>query len=653
MRWIVLLLSSLLLTGAISCTDDNTNSSSSNTIIGGDTSCEHNWTDWTQDQEATCKTTGLKSRSCTLCEAKEEKVIEKSVHKYNSENVCEYCGVELAYTSGLDYERLGYFSSSYYYVVKGIGTATETDIVIPAQHAGYPVKSIASEAFYGNDQITSVIAPSIEEIEREAFYYCEKLHSIEFNSVKTIGYGAFKNCKKLNKITLPKTKLEIGNTAFLGTELFNNDKNWENKALYINEHLISVKEEYEEKTFTIKSGTLSVADCAFENVSAIETIQFPENEIFIGTGVFSGCEHLEELEITDTMEMNEYALRGTSLTKLVVPAQYVEEQIEIDDYFRGVDIDIPNTLTTLIVTGHFELPTSGGGRGRHSQAVSFSEFKQLETLELLGDKSYAWGTFYEAFKELKNLKSLKMNGIQCDHIGEFFSSTYYEGSVAITAYVNNRNRTYYFPASLTEITIDGGYVSNGMFYGCDNFQSITIKNLSKKDKGNMGTDALTNVTCENLTIDNSISNLSNIFHYEIIGVKNFYYLGTLQEWCSIKRSHVYGFLVDDIYINGQKMEGALTLPEGMTELPERAFSGFHDLTSIVIPDSVTYIGDYVFYGCNSLTSIVIPNSVTSIGTYAFDDCSSLTIFCEATTKPDGWSNSWNSSNCPVVWGYKE
>ncbi len=601
MRWIVLLLLSLFLTDAIACTNNNTNSSNSNTIIGGDTNCQHNWTDWTQDQEATCKTTGLKSRSCTLCEAKEEKVIEKTAHKYNSENVCEYCESELAYTAGLAYEKA--FPYSDYYVV-GIGTATETDIVIPAYHAGTRVSAIAERAFYGNDQITSVIAPSIEEIEQEAFYYCAKLHSIELNSIKKIGAQSFKDCKKLKTITLSNSQIEIQENAFIGTEYFNNNKNWENKALYIGKHLISVKEDYNEKNFTIKSDTLSVANRAFENVSAIETFNFPENEILIGSWAFTGCSNWKEFEIPDTMRLLDFALSGTSLTKLVAPAKYVLASI-IKTYssllhsYNFVDIEIPTTLRTLIVTGSSSV----------NATLTFSHFTQLEHLEhnFNHEGNVNSLNLFNAYSGLKNLKSLKMpggilsqssRGEYGQHIGACFSSTYYEGSVAVSTYINDESKTYYFPASLKEITIDGGYVPERMFYGCDNFQSITIKNLWKYDKGNMGDDALCNVTCENLTIDNSISKLSNIYvykDYEILnGVKNFYYLGTLQEWCSIKRDDF--LYIDNIYINGQKMEGTLTLPEGMTEIPERAFAGFKGLTQIEIPDSVKQIGVDAFKG---------------------------------------------------------
>ena len=97
---------------------------------------------------------------------------------------------------------------------------------------------------------------------------------------------------------------------------------------------------------------------------------------------------------------------------------------------------------------------------------------------------------------------------------------------------------------------------------------------------------------------------------------------------------------------------SITIPDSVTSIGEYAFYGCSSLKSVVIPDSVTSIGYFAFDGCKSLTSIVIPNSVTSIGYGAFSDCTSLTIYCVAEAKPEGWSDSWNPSDRPVVWGYK-
>ncbi|MBR5131736.1 MAG: leucine-rich repeat domain-containing protein [Alistipes sp.] len=97
----------------------------------------------------------------------------------------------------------------------------------------------------------------------------------------------------------------------------------------------------------------------------------------------------------------------------------------------------------------------------------------------------------------------------------------------------------------------------------------------------------------------------NIFYYE--------YLDCVVE-DSVIRAEVFK---DD------KELTSIVVPDGVTEIGERAFWGCSNLTSITIPESVTQIGEYTFYGCSSLTSITIPNSVTSIGRYAFYGCSSL------------------------------
>ena len=68
----------------------------------------------------------------------------------------------------------------------------------------------------------------------------------------------------------------------------------------------------------------------------------------------------------------------------------------------------------------------------------------------------------------------------------------------------------------------------------------------------------------------------------------------------------------------------VTIPYGVTEIGEKAFSRHKTLTSITIPNSVTSIGIEAFAYCERLTSITIPNSVTSIGSEAFRGCSSLT-----------------------------
>lgn len=97
---------------------------------------------------------------------------------------------------------------------------------------------------------------------------------------------------------------------------------------------------------------------------------------------------------------------------------------------------------------------------------------------------------------------------------------------------------------------------------------------------------------------------------------------------------------------------SIVLPESVTYIDGNAFNECVNLESIVIPEGVTFIGGSVFCNCRSLTSIVIPGKVTSIGDMTFMGCEKLTIKCVAEEKPAGWRDSWNYSDCAVIWGYK-
>lgn len=49
----------------------------------------------------------------------------------------------------------------------------------------------------------------------------------------------------------------------------------------------------------------------------------------------------------------------------------------------------------------------------------------------------------------------------------------------------------------------------------------------------------------------------------------------------------------------------------------------------------------------------IPELQERIKNNAFNGCSALTIYCEVASKPSGWENNWNISNCPTMWGQQK
>ena len=94
---------------------------------------------------------------------------------------------------------------------------------------------------------------------------------------------------------------------------------------------------------------------------------------------------------------------------------------------------------------------------------------------------------------------------------------------------------------------------------------------------------------------------------------------------------------------------SVTLPNSVTIIDRGAFSNCTSLTSITLPNSVTNIEPLAFYNCTSLTSVIIPDSVIFNNVSAFYECPSLTLYCEASSQPSSWHISWNENERPVYW----
>lgn len=68
----------------------------------------------------------------------------------------------------------------------------------------------------------------------------------------------------------------------------------------------------------------------------------------------------------------------------------------------------------------------------------------------------------------------------------------------------------------------------------------------------------------------------------------------------------------------------VTLPSTLTSMGNQVFSGCSALEEVSIPGSVTDIPQQAFYDCAALTSVELGEGVTSIGQRAFQDCTALT-----------------------------
>ena len=108
------------------------------------------------------------------------------------------------------YEKINGFVGNAY-TVTGMGTCTDTDVVIPSTYNDLPVTSIGERAFYGCTGLTNIKIPdNVTSISGEAFY---GINFEEFklpSKIKTLGNNII-NSSKVKSIFIPKTVTSMSN----------------------------------------------------------------------------------------------------------------------------------------------------------------------------------------------------------------------------------------------------------------------------------------------------------------------------------------------------------------------------------------------------------------------------------------------------------
>ena len=194
----------------------------------------HKWTDVVYDSVPTCTAAGYGTKNCSVCDAYESSSLAAKGHSYSewvidksgtkTENglrhkICAECDdyvEEIIYATGSEGLKITKSGSSY--VVSGIGTCTDEDIIIPPSVEGLPVTKIADGAFKGCKMIVSVSIPDcVDTIGKNAFKDCVSLVEISLPSEMTeINDYAFAGCKSLESIVIPNGITHIRNHCFSG-----------------------------------------------------------------------------------------------------------------------------------------------------------------------------------------------------------------------------------------------------------------------------------------------------------------------------------------------------------------------------------------------------------------------------------------------------
>ena len=217
--------------------------------------------------------------SFSACGQASENALESSASQAQSSLEVEEDEPNLVITEGLDYEKI---EGKDEYRVIGVGSATETDIVIPSIYNDLPVTEIGDNAFDARKTaecmyLTSVVIPyGVISIGYAAFYGCESLTRLVIpNSVTTISNSAITYCFNLFNLVIPDSVTYIGEYAF-----------------YDSTCLTSV---------TLSKSITSINYYSFFGCSSLTAITIPRSVTSIEFYAFSGCSILATIRFDGTV----------------------------------------------------------------------------------------------------------------------------------------------------------------------------------------------------------------------------------------------------------------------------------------------------------------------------------------------------------------
>ena len=595
--------------------------------------------------------------------------VKKTGHSISG-NSCVNCGQPAS--EGLDMVLI----SEGEYTVSGIGTCTDTEILIPTTYNDLPVVSVEASAFLNNTAITSVVLPDgITSIGENAFNGCESLTSVTFgknSQVSSIGPGAFNYCYSLESITIPESVTNIGSDAFIYCYGLRSVTFGENSQLTsIGEGAFNWCESLE--SITIPASVTSIGEWAFvECYRLVEVWNLSKLNITAGSedngyvGYYAKRVETEPSESYVYTDENGYVIyydgKVKALinyigneTKLTIPAGITEINGYAFSYCESLkSITVPDSVTS-IGDGAFNwceslesitIPDGVKSIGNHAFAgcsalesitipdsvlnIGDSAFEGCTALESITIPDSVLSIGYSAFEECTALKSIT--------IPDSVLSIGYSAFEECTA--------------LKSITIPGSVLSIGQrtFAGCSGLESAIIAD----GVTSIGDDTFLNCTnLVNVSLPDSLTSIGSDTFYGCTNLQTYddgtaSYLGNSENHylvlVSVISKEITSFTIDDktkfIWngaFNGCRSLERVDIPDSILGIGHHAFQDCNSLTAIKIPYGITTIEEYTFYCCTNLKNITIPDTVTFIDRAAFEGCNNLeTISIPDSVTSIGW-----------------
>ena len=267
------------------------------------------------------------------------------------------------------------------------------EIVVPDFLGGYPVRTIAPNAFDNQTAMTAIALPTgLLSICHHTFEGCTNLTTVSMPiTITNIENSAFSQCEKLSNIVIPEGITKIESSTFFSTSL--ESVELPSTIETIGEFAFSDCKKL--KNIILPEGLKQIKWGAFARCESLTHIEIPSSVTNIEAGAFVQCRSLKSITIpSGVLSLGQKNCQGvfdycTSLTNITLSEglKYISR-----DNFTSCNslksIIIPDSVTNIALRAFIgcNLETIVVGSGVQTiEEVAFADNENLKLIEFRGN----------------------------------------------------------------------------------------------------------------------------------------------------------------------------------------------------------------------------------------------------------------------------
>lgn len=341
-----------------------------------------------------------------------------------------------------------------------------------------------------------------------------------------------------------------------------------------------------DKSFTVPTGVVYIADSAFEGNTTLESVNLGSVEI-IGSKAFSGCKNLKTVTSGKVSHVGAKAFDGTP-------------------YYNNAtaNLILGSVLIKGVSTGNFTVPTSVTSLSAYCFAGNTGI-----TSASLGSNVLEIGE--GAFYKCTSLATLNVSS-SVSNIGAFaFDGTKWLSSQTSEFVTLGNGILIKYNGSKTAISVPSTVlqIADGAFYENKTAKSVVlpegVTSVGMRAFGN-------NSALESVNFPKSLVSIGKEAFLNCTSLKSVTVPGTVK------------LVGDSAFLGCTKITEAEYFSSA--EIPNGLFAGCTSLKYAWIAGTAKSIGAYAFYNCSSLLEVSVPDSVKSIDTTAFSGAKKVTAY---------------------------